>query len=221
MPWSRSSARSVSLPDEVTTSLLGLGSLIVRSNTTVARISRDGWDLETVASKADVDAILTGTLLRAGDELRVNTQLIQVPSGTVVWSKQSQVPLGDVFRLLDELTRTIVESLSIPFSGRDRRILKLDTPASVESYEYYLRANQLARHSKQWSIARDMYLKCLEDDPNYAPAWARVGRLHRVLAIYTGERAEEGFELSQVAFRRALELNPDLSVATTCIRTPR
>ena len=99
--------------------------------------------------------------------------------------------------------------------------MKLDAPASVESYEYYLRANQLARHSKQWSIARDMYLKCLEDDPNYAPAWARVGRLHRVLAIYTGERAEEGFELSQVAFRRALELNLDLSVATTCIRTPR
>ena len=72
--------------------------------------SRDG------RKQADVDAILTGTLLRAGDELRVNTQLIQVPSGTVVWSKQSQVPLGDVFRLLDELTRTIVESLSIPLS---------------------------------------------------------------------------------------------------------
>ena len=75
-----------------------------------SRFAADSADLETVAAKADVDVVLAGTLLRAGDELRVTTQLVEAPSGAVVWSHSSQVPLGDIFALQDELTAGMVEA---------------------------------------------------------------------------------------------------------------
>jgi tetratricopeptide (TPR) repeat protein len=122
--------------------------------------------------------------------------------------------LGDVFRVQDDLTRRIVETLKVPLSARDRRALDRDVPASPEAYEFYLRANRFAVDPQNWTVARDLYLQSVERDPGYAPAWARLGRIHRVLAKY-GFVPETRDELrrAEEAFRRAFELNPDLSLA--------
>ena len=170
-----------SLPDAVTSSLSGLDSLIVRSSIVASRFAGGAQDLRTIADEADVDIVLTGTLLRAGEQLRVSTQLVEAPDGTLVWSQTSQMPLGDLFRLQDDLASRIVESLSLPLTTREHRMLKHDVPASAKVYEFYLRANQLAANPRTWSLARDLYLECLQEDPRYAPAWARLGRLHRIL----------------------------------------
>jgi eukaryotic-like serine/threonine-protein kinase len=201
-----------SLSDALTSSLSGLGSLIVRSSLTASSLG-DGIELSAIAAKADVDAVLTGTLLRADDRLRVTTQLAEVTSGTVLWSQTTQVQLGDVFQLQDALTSRIVESLAIPLSARDERVLKRDVPATARAYEFYLRANQIAYEAKNWTVARDLYRQCLEEDPGYAPAWARLGRIHRVIALYSDEASDANYSLAEEAFRRALELNPDLSIA--------
>ena len=202
-----------SLSDALTTSLSGLDSLIVRSSLTASRFGGDGFDLEAIATKAEVDAVLSGTLLRADDQLRVTAQLAEVPSGTVRWSHTTQVTLGDIFQLQDALTTRIVESLAVPLSARDQRALKRDVPASAKAYEFYLRANQLAYEAKNWTVARDLYRQCLEEDPEYAPAWARLARIYRVIAMYSDQGADENYALAEAAFRRALELNPDLSIA--------
>jgi TolB-like protein/predicted Ser/Thr protein kinase len=201
------------LSDALTTSLSGLSSLVVRSSLAAAGLTGDTVDLAQIAEKADVDAVLTGTLLRAGDQLRVTTQLVEVPGGTVRWSQQTQVRLGDIFQLQDALTSRIVDSLAVPLSAREERILKRDVPATAKAYEFYLRANQIAYQSKTWTVARDLYRQCLEEDPGYAPAWARLARMYRVIAMYTGEDSDATYALADEAFKRALELNPDLSLA--------
>jgi hypothetical protein len=96
--------------------------------------------------------VLTGTLLRAGAELRVNTQLVEAPV------------------LQDELSRRVVEALSLPLRAGDEQRLRRDVPGTAKAYEYYLRANELSTKPDNWSIARDLYLACLAEDPNYAPA---------------------------------------------------
>jgi serine/threonine protein kinase len=202
-----------SLSDALTTSLSGLDSLLVRSSLTASRFLADPVDLEMIAAKADVDTVLTGTLLRAENQLRVTAQLAEVPSGTVRWSQTMQVPLGDTFQLQDALTSRIVESLAVPLSARDQQMLRRDVPATPGAYECYLRANQLAYQAQNWLVARDLYRECLEQDPNYAPAWARLARIYRVISMYSGEGSEEMYALAEEAFRRALELNPDLSIA--------
>jgi eukaryotic-like serine/threonine-protein kinase len=202
-----------SLSDALTTSLSGLDSLLVRSSLTAARFAKEAVDLDTLASKADVDAVLTGTLLRAEEQLRVTAQLAEVPSGTVRWSDSMIVPLGDIFQLQDALTNRIVDSLAVPLSARDRQILQRDVPASAKAYEFYLRANQLAYQAQNWTVARDLYQQCLEEDPRYAPAWARLARIHRVIGMYSGETPGDSYRLAEEAFTRALDLNPDLSIA--------
>jgi eukaryotic-like serine/threonine-protein kinase len=118
-----------------------------------------------------------------------------------------------VFQLQDELTGRIVSSMSLPLSPADQRRLRRDVPRSPRAYEAFLRANQIAYQSDQWRTARDLYLRCLEDDPTFAPAWAQLGRIYRVLALYRLDDPEIAYEQAQQAFRRALELNPDLGLA--------
>ena len=202
-----------SLADAITSSLSSLDALVVRSSVTASRFAGADADLETVAAKADVDLVLTGTLLRAGDRLGVNAQLVEAPAGTVLCSHSSQVTLGDIFALQDELSRRVVDALSLPLSAGDEQRLRRDVPATARAYECYLRANALSTRPNEWSIARDLYLECVAEDPNYAPAWARLGRIYRVLGTYSGAAADDYFAQARSAFTRALELNPDLSLA--------
>jgi serine/threonine protein kinase/cytochrome c-type biogenesis protein CcmH/NrfG len=202
-----------SLPDAITGSLSRLDSIVVRSSVSAARFKPEDLDLARLAEQADVDIVLTGTLLRAGDQVRVATQLVETRSGALIWSQTSQVPLGDVFQLQDRLTRRIVESLAVPLSTRDQQALQRDVPANPKAYELYLRANQLAFRSSDWVVARDLYLECVELDPDFAPAWARLGRIHRLIAQYSGEPGEENYEKARQCFERALALDPDLAFA--------
>jgi serine/threonine protein kinase len=202
-----------SLPDAITASLAGIDSIVVRSSLTASRFQGPNLDLREIAEVAEVDLVLTGTLLRVGDQVRVSTQLLEAPYGTVVWTQSSQVSMIDLFQLQDSLARQIVESISQPLSGRERRSLQRDVPATAKAYEFYLRANQLAQTTEGWTLARDLYLQCLKEDPAYAPAWAQLGRIYRVLSKYVDADAQENHLRAADAFHRSLELNPDLSLA--------
>jgi serine/threonine protein kinase len=202
-----------SLADAVTSGLSGLQSLVVRSSLAASRFASGALDLKAIASEAAVDAVFVGTLLRAGDQLRVSSQLVEAAAATVLWSHTAQVPVGDLFRLQDELTGKIVESLSLPLTTRERRMLKQDVPSSPRGYELYLRANEMSRESRHWQAALDLYEQCVKDDPHYAPAWAGIGRMHRLIGKYVDAETDERFAKAEAALKRALELNPDLSAA--------
>jgi tetratricopeptide (TPR) repeat protein len=137
----------------------------------------------------------------------VNAQLVEGRGGTVLWSEAAQVPLDDVFQVQDDLSRRIVDSLSVPLTAHDRQVLGKDVPADGKAYELYLRGNQLSEQAKNWTQARDAYRACLDLDPQYAPAWARLGRIYRVLGVHGASVGAEA------AFKRALKINPDLSLA--------
>lgn len=200
-----------SLPDAITTSLSGIPSLVVRSSATAAKFAGEAPDFKALAVDAGVDRVVTGTLLRSGDQLRVVAQLVEAPSGTVIVSETVPAPLGDLFQLQDDITRRIVAALSLPLGGATPSPSP-DVPQNARGYELYLRANELARTYEHVIEARDLYERCVGLDPTFAPAWARLGRCHRVIGKYiqvapgSETRAEE-------SYRRALELNPRLTVA--------
>ena len=202
-----------SLPDALTSALGGLQSLVVRSSMTAARFTRDTVAPSQIGIEADVDAIVTGTLLRAGQEIRVAAQLTAAVSGALLWSQVAQTPVGDLFRVQDDLTRRIVASLALPLTSHEQQMMRRDVPASPAAYEYFLRANELGRQASQWSVSRDLYMQSVAEDPGYAPAWARLGRMHHVIAKYRPGDTQAGLEQSEAAFRRALGLNPDLPIA--------
>ena len=198
-----------SLPDAITTSLSGTGSLVVRSSAVAARFAGDAPDLKGLAADANVDRVVMGTLLRSGDQLRAAAQLVDAPGGTVLTSLTVQTPLGDLFRLQDDIARRIVDALSLPLTGAAPHTP--DTPHDARAYELYLRANELARTYEGVVQARDLYEQCLDLDPAFAPAWAHLGRCHRVIAKFIDASSDEA--RAKTALDRAIALNPRLSVA--------
>jgi serine/threonine protein kinase/tetratricopeptide (TPR) repeat protein len=210
---------SFSLSDALIESLAGLGSLVVRSSHAAQRFvsaAAGAVDLDRIAREGQVDAVLTGSLLRAGERVRLAAQLVEAPGGTVLWSKTAEVRMVDVFQLQDELARQVVESLAIPLSARDRRRLGRDVPVNGRAYELFLRANHLAHNTvlrEPLTAARELYRASLEEDPDYAPAWARLGRVCRVLAKYSETTDEEHVRRAEEAFQRAFALSPDLPLA--------
>ena len=136
-----------SLPDAITTSLSGIGSLIVRSSATAAKFAGETPDFKALAAEADVDRVVTGTLLRSGDQLRVVAQLRRGAGGTVLASHTVQAPLGDLFGLQDDIARRLVDALSLPLGAAHRlRRRRPSAAPNARAYEFYLRANE-ARHA--------------------------------------------------------------------------
>ena len=205
-----------SLPDAVTSSLSGLESLVVRSSLAASRYAGAPADTRAIGAEADVDMIVTGTLLRSADAVRVNAQLTEAASGTLLWSHTAQASVGDFFQLQDELTRRIVESLAVPLTARDKQRLVTDVPSSKAAYDHFLRGNQLSVDPKQWSVARELYERCVAEDPRFAPAWARLGRVYHVQTKYiesAGGDTDECLTRAESAFKKALAINPDLPIA--------
>jgi eukaryotic-like serine/threonine-protein kinase len=204
-----------SLADAITCSLSALESLVVRSQLAALRLATETPDLGEIADRAQVDVVVTGSILRAGDRLRITAALTDVREGTLLWSQDREIEMGDLFRLQDDLTRSIVSSLRPRLTPDERHVLERDVPATARVYEHYLRANRLAYELGQWQTARDLYLLCVEEDPSFAPAWARLGRCYRLLAKYgvQPDDGEEAMARARDAFERALRINPRLSVA--------
>src|SRR5262245_52381144 len=105
-----------SLPDALTLSLSGLTSLVVRSSVAAARFgaAAEAVDPKAIAAEADVDVIVSGTLLRAGDQVRVTSQLTDAATGTLLWSDTAQAAVGDLFQVQDELPSRKVAFLKRP-----------------------------------------------------------------------------------------------------------
>lgn len=206
---------AVALRDAITSSLCGIDSVIVRSTLLAMRLADStGLDLKLIGEQAQVDAILAGTILSDGEHIRVTSQLVEAATGTMLWTNTSQVSSRDVFALHDDLVDRIVQALTLPLTAREHRLLKHDVPASPSAFEYYLRANQLTVGNDVQSmiLARDLYIRCLEADPRYAPAWARLGRVHRFIGKFVGDEAEN-LSHAEEAFQKSFSLNPDLALA--------
>jgi serine/threonine protein kinase len=203
-----------SLADAISSALSGLPALVVRSTAAAASFANGTPDFAALARALDVDVALIGTLLSSGGQVRVSAQLVQVPSGTVLRPMTSQVTSGEIFQLQDDLAQSIVQTLSLSLTSREQGRINRDVPASQEAYEWYLRANELQLDTEQWPAALELYRRCVERDPQFAPAWARLGRSYRLLGKF-GKRADAAANLAnaQEALKRALAINPDLSLA--------
>jgi TolB-like protein len=200
-----------SLPDAIATSLSTIGSLVVRSSAVAARFAGDAPDLKALATEADVDRVVVGTLLRSGDQVRATAQLVEAPGGTLLTSLTVQASLEDLFRLQDDMARRVVDALALPLSPTGTAATP-DAPQNARAYELYLRANELARTYGGLVRARELYQQCLSLDPDFAPAWAHLGRCHLVIGRYV-ERVPDSEALAESALRRALERRPRLTVA--------
>ena len=197
----------LSLADALASSLLGLESLVVRSSLKSARYANTIPDLNALAADLAVDVVLTGSMLRVQDRMRVSAELVSVPAGDVWWSQTTHVAVDSVLDLHDDLARRVVASLPLTAGDHAKPHARA---ASAKAFDLYLRGMQLRSESSGWRQAHSFFEQCLTLDPSFAPAWAERGRLERLIAKYE-EPAK--YREAESTLLHALELDPDEGAA--------
>ena len=206
-----------SLPDAITVSLSRFESLTVRSSATAAQLAGHTMDPQVVATKANVDVVLTGSLLRAGEQLRLNTQLVEAPSGTVLWSQTCQVTLGNVLHVQDDLVARIVGSLALPLTAQDHRWLKNTAAAATvdsEVYEAYLKGRYHLNKRTPEALGRALgfFNAAIQRDTNYGPAYAGLADCYMLGGASSLSR-REAMTRAKAAAMTALSIDDDLAEA--------
>jgi len=175
------------VPDGITTALSSLDSVIVRSPSLARKLAEGDLDFPAIASAADVDVALTGSMLSAGDRVRVECQLVRVPEGTVEWSHKTDLQAADFIELLDRIVDRVVGSLSLSLTTREQKTMKRELPGNPAAFECFVRANlslgpQLLGGGERLELAIQLLRRATEEDPEYAHAWARLAHCYWVRA---------------------------------------
>ncbi|BCS30915.1 hypothetical protein TBR22_A01160 [Luteitalea sp. TBR-22] len=202
---------SRSLPDAIASTLTAIPWLSVRAPFDLyGRRPQDGTSIA-----ADADVVLEGSLGELSGQTCVMLRLLRAPSGVVLYTEQATVGPGTLHDLQGRVSRELARQLSSHFGRVEPAGSSSGGPATPGAYVLYLRANQLAYETSQWAAAQELYEAALREDPQYAPAWARLGRCHRVIAKFEAPatEAQDAFSRAEAALTRALALDPDLSLA--------
>ncbi len=181
----------------------------------VVPVSRAGVDLREVGRQLGVNSVVEGSVRRAGDQLRITVQLIDVATGYHKWSQRFERKLGDVFAIQDEIAakRRDDSARRRALSQREQRGLRRPH-TSAEPYEYYLRGRQSLHRMRQPDLeqSRRMFEGAIELDADYAPAWAGLATVHALLYEWWGSN-DEDMHRADRASQIAMELAPDLADA--------
>jgi serine/threonine protein kinase len=203
---------SFGLAEAVSGSLSALPDVVVRAPSLAAKTGDAEVDPRRLATTADVDMVILGSLLSSGDQIRATIQLVEAGSGTVLGSRSTRGDVSDIFALEDELCQAVLALLQPHRHGADDITQVRAAPAKGKAFEYFLRGIEHARELTGMKAAREWFEKAVEDDPLFAPAWAWLGRAHRVIGKYEEDR-DANMRRAEEAFSRALALSPDLPVA--------
>lgn len=206
---------SFGLAEAVSGSLAALGDVVVRAPAVAARWNDEGTDPRRLAAEADVDLVISSTLLRSGQQLRITAQLLDASSSTLLGSTTVKGSMDDIFAFEDALTTQVMALLSSQQTGgipQAAAPARREVPANPRVFELYLRGMEHMRQITQTVEARDLFEQAVGEDPRFAPAWAALGRCHRVYGKYYQDR-DANERRADEAFRRALELSPDLPIA--------
>ncbi len=155
--------------------------------------------------------MLEGSIRRAGDRLRITTQLVDAATGYPVWSERYDRELKDVFELQDEIARKIAEALRIKLSRQEQEALAAKPTDNLQAYDLYLRGRSYARRLTRQDLefALQMLENAVTQDPEFALAYAAIAN---VCAYYHAHYAREDVWLhrARVAAERAMTLQPDV-----------
>jgi TolB-like protein/Tfp pilus assembly protein PilF len=206
------------LADTIIARLGRLEGMIVRPTSAIRKYAAADADALKAASDLQVDAVLDGTVQRAGDRLRVNLTLLRAGDGTTLWSETFNVEFKDVFALEDEIAAGVVSQLRLRLSADERMRLTKHHTASPEAYEYYLKgvatfgSTGAASPTPVGNV--EAGVKLLEEavriDPKYALAHAQLAWAYAWRGTL-GSDGKEWVMRARNALDRAEALDPDLA----------
>jgi TolB-like protein/Flp pilus assembly protein TadD len=195
------------LTDEIIRNLSIIDGLAVRSQTSSFVFKGKPRNLAEVGKQLAADYILEGSVLRSGQQLRIDAQLVRVRDDVTLWSGKYDKELTDVFVIQEEISRGIVNSLRVKL-GRGRRHYE----TSVEAYDHYLRARavEMVNVSPLSGTDRaiDSYEAAVAKDPAFAPAYAGLAMAYAFRSGNFKRAGEAELMKMRAAAEKAVQLDP-------------
>ncbi len=199
------------LADSVINRLDFLKSLVVRPSSYIVRYARQEIEPQEAAKELDVNTLLMGSYIKDGDDLIVNAQLIDVPSGEKLWSESINVKNYELSHVQDYVARQVVKGLRLNLTSAEGERFDRNVSTNPVAYEYFLRSRYLMSTNNHRK-AIELLIKSVENDQNYALAWAYLARAYHINALqFTGDKAE--LSAAEADYDQALKLDPELSEA--------
>ncbi|HEY3258523.1 MAG TPA: protein kinase [Gemmatimonadaceae bacterium] len=202
------------IAEEILNALMKVRALDVASRTSAFAFKGSKENISEIGRKLKVHTVLEGSVRKAGNHLRVSTQLIDVATSFHLWSERYDREMEDVFAIQDEIATSIVNALKVVLSSEEEAAIKKIPTQSVRAYEYYLRGRQLfhQRRPETLDAAEDMYRRAIALDPDYALAYAGLADCSS-FRFFEHAGGDEALAQAESASRRALKLDPDLAEA--------
>jgi len=203
------------MTEEISTKLSHIQALTVASHTSAARFKGTQKDSQEIGRELQVRYLLQGSVRKAGNQVRINVQLIDCSNGFQVWADDFVGDLRDVFALQEQTAMKIAEALNLHLSPQEQQAVHRRYTQNPEAYEAYLRGRAVA---EQWArpekldAARRHFEQALQSDPNYALALAGLSLVESY--YYRDVDPDEShLRRAEQLARRALTIDPQLSEA--------
>ncbi|PDT03022.1 adenylate/guanylate cyclase domain-containing protein [Rhizobium chutanense] len=201
------------ITEDIITDLSKISSLHVVPRNTIFTYKGISVKVKRLAQELGVRYVLEGSVRIFGNRVRISGQLIDTANGDHLWAERYDRDLTDIFAIQDEITHAIVGQLKVRLLPEEKKAIANEPTANVEAYTYYLRGRQL---SHTWTksylqLARRMFCKAVELDPDYARAYAGIADCDAAIRDWAPDDVPLRGILDMSA--RALALDPDLPEA--------
>jgi eukaryotic-like serine/threonine-protein kinase len=213
------------LSDGITESIISnlsqLPQLRVMARSTVFRFKGQEIDPQKIGRDLDVGAVLTGRLLRQGDNLIIRTELVNVADGARLWGGEYNRQLSDVLAVQQDISREISENLRLRLTGdQQKRLTRRDT-TNADAYQFYLRGRYFwnKRTAEGLNKAIEEFQRALDRDPNYALSYAGMADCYLALTTYGVGPSSESDPIAKAgaAANSALRIDDTLAEAHTSL----
>jgi TolB-like protein/DNA-binding winged helix-turn-helix (wHTH) protein/Tfp pilus assembly protein PilF len=195
--------------------------LSVMPTSTILRYTGRDYDVRRIASDLGVDAVIDGTVQRAGQRVRVTVMLINAADGTTLWSNRFDERYSDIFSLQDSISERVAEALELPLSVEERKLLTKHHTNNSDAYHSYLTGLYFWNKRTKEGLykAVEEFKRAIEQDPNYALAYAGLADSYNLIAYYDYQTvpSEELYAQAKAMATKALEIDNTLAEAYTAL----
>jgi len=203
------------IPESIIHSLSQLPNLKVMSRNSVFHYKGKDMDAQAVAKELKVQAVLTGRMTQRGDGLSISVELINAQDNSQIWGQQYNRKLADVFAVQEEIAKEISEKLRLKLSGAKRQQLAKRPTENIKAFQYYMQGRSyINRQTREDLLEAIRYCeKAIEEDRNYALAYAGLADAYDNLGVRGYIAPIEGRRKAEEAARKALALDENLAEA--------
>jgi TolB-like protein/Flp pilus assembly protein TadD len=203
------------ISEELITALSKISGLQVKARTSSFAFKGKNEDIQKIGQLLHVSHLLEGSVAKAGNKLRITAQLIQTSDGNHLWSETYDREMQDIFAVRSDVAHQVVQALQVKLEVEATRALAQKSTENLKAFQYYMQGRQyIQRRTRQDLFTTIQYdEKALQEDPNYALAYAGLADAYEALGFRGYIAPNEGRRKAEQAAHKALALDENLAEA--------